>query len=124
LPVENPAAEAIGPVLETSDLVGWLGITKQAIHNRVRRHDLLALKTSDGHVVYPDWQFDDDGTTRSGVRHAVKALSEAGMDPWTQASWFRGASSAFDGGSAAQWLTEGRDPDVVIREARRRAHRW
>lgn len=124
LPGEDRVAAAVGPVLDTADLVEWLGVTKQAIHNRARRHDLLALMTSDGHVVYPDWQFDDDGTTRRGVADAVKALTKAGMDPWTQAVWFRGPSSAFEEMSAAQWLTEGRAPAVVVREAHRRAHRW
>lgn len=124
LPDEDPAAEAIGPVFTTSDLVNWLGVTKQAINNRARRHDLLALKTSDGHVAYPEWQFDDDGNVRPGVGRAVKALSKGGMSPWTQAAWFRGRSSALDGKSAAEWLTEGGDPELVVREARRTANRW
>lgn len=124
LPAENPAAEAIGPVFQTSDLTTWLGVSKQAIDNKVRRRDLLALKTSDGYRIYPDWQFDEHGKVLPGVGESIRALTEGGMDPWTQAMWFRGKTSALGGTSAARWLQQSSDPALVVQEARRTANRW
>lgn len=119
-----PEAEAIGPVFETSDLTAWRGTSKQAIDNQRRRNTILALRTADDHWVYPEWQFDERGRVRKGVADAVKALAGAGMDPWTQAVWFRGPSPDLEGESAATWLTSGKDPGAVVQLAHRTANRW
>ena len=122
LPQESAVAGAVGPVYETADLVSWLGISRQALHKRVQRHDLLAMKTSDGHTIYPAWQFTTDGKVRPGVAEAVKALAPA-MDDWTRTLWFAGRSPDLEGQSAARWWSEGRDPAAVVTAARRRARR-
>ncbi|MEE6288516.1 hypothetical protein V2J52_12700 [Georgenia sp. MJ173] len=122
LPHESATAEAVGPVYETADLVSWLGISRQALHKRLQRSDMLAMKTADSHTIYPAWQFTSDGTVRPGVAEAVKALAPV-MDDWTRTLWFTGRSPDLDGKSASQWLAEGGDPAVVIASARRRAHR-
>lgn len=125
LPSEPAAgAEAIGPVFETADLTAWRGVSKQAIDNQRRRNSILALRTADAHWVYPEWQFDERGDVRKGVGESVKALAAGGMDPWTQAVWFRGASPDLDDESAAGWLTSGKDPASVVQLARRTANRW
>lgn len=125
LPSEPAAgAEAIGPVFETADLIEWRGVTKQAIHNQRLRGDILALRTSDGHWVYPEWQFDENGHVRKGVGESVRALAYGGMDPWTQAVWFRGESPDLGDESAASWLSSGKDPAAVVQLARRTANRW
>jgi hypothetical protein len=121
---DDPVTEAIGPVFETADLVEWLGITKQALHARAGRRTVVAVKTSDGHTVFPEWQFAADGAVLPGVADALRALAAAGMDDATNAMWFTGASPALDGKSAAQWLTERRDPAAVVRAAKQTAARW
>lgn len=125
LPSEPAAgAEAIGPIFETADLTEWRGVSKQAIDNQRRRHSILALRTSDGAWVYPEWQFDEHGNVRKGVGESVKALSAGGMDPWTQAVWFRGASPDLEDETAAGWLRSGKDPEAVVQLARRTGNRW
>lgn len=122
LPRDDPTAEVIGPVYETADLVSWLGITRQALHKRVQRHDVLALKTGDGYTIYPAWQFDADGKVRPGVATSTRELARV-MDDWMRALWFAGATPELEELSAAQWLSEGRDPATVISAAKRTAGR-
>ncbi|UNX56098.1 hypothetical protein MF406_07790 [Georgenia sp. TF02-10] len=121
---EDPATEAVGPVFVAADLIGWLGVSRQVIDERVRRRDLLALRTSDGSTVYPEWQFDVDGAVLPGVGAALRALSQGGMDDLTHLLWFAGENPELGGSSAAAWLTEKRDPGAVVRAAQHTAAGW
>ena len=71
LPTQHPYDEPLGPFYDTTGLVSWLGVSRQAVADRVRRGTLLACRTQDGHLVYPAWQFARDGAVRPGVVDAV-----------------------------------------------------
>src|SRR5690606_14185019 len=118
-PVSSPdtLAAAIGPVFETADLAAWRGVRQRVIGDERRSGGLLALRTSDGVWVYPEWQFDENGHVRKGVGESVRALAYGGMDPWTQAVWFRGESPDLGDESAASWLSSGKDPAAVVQLA-------
>lgn len=122
LPGESATAKAVGPVYETSDLTSWLRISRQALNKKVHQGDVLAMKTSDGHTIYPAWQFAVDGSVRPGVAEAVKALMPV-MDDWTRTLWFSGRSPELGDKSPADWLEGGGEPGVVVTAARRRARR-
>ena len=53
LPVSHPFDAVTGPFYDTPGLVKWLGITRQALHHRVKTSQLLACPTQDGHTVIP-----------------------------------------------------------------------
>ncbi|TRW46401.1 hypothetical protein [Georgenia yuyongxinii] len=118
------AADAIGPVYSAADAMSALGVTKAVLDDRVRNHEVLAIETVDGVVVFPAWQFDERGQVLPGVAETLQALATGGMDDFTHVLWFNGPSEDLDGKSASEWLTEGHDPEVVVQQARRAAHRW
>ncbi|WP_448073901.1 hypothetical protein [Georgenia yuyongxinii] len=124
LPHEDPAAEAIGPVYGTADLVSWLDVSKQGLNQKARAGGILAFKTADGHMLYPAWQLDDNGTVRPGVSAVLRELMRGGMGGLTNALWFAAPNRSLDGTSPAQWLTERRDREPVIRAAKHTASRW
>lgn len=117
-------AGPIGPVFEAADLMEWRGVSRHDVDELRESGGVLALLTSDEVWVFPAWQFDERGDVREGVSEAMAALASGGMDTWTQALWFRGASPKLDGESAAAWLVAGKDPASVTLQARRTANRW
>jgi hypothetical protein len=101
-----------GPFYDTTGLTGWLGISRQALADRVRRGSVLAGRTDDGRVVYPAFQFGRDATVRAELIDVLRAF--AGHDGWAVAAWLTTVTAALDGHSALDWLALGRDPSVVI----------
>jgi len=104
LPTQHPYDEPLGPFYDTTGLVSWLGVSRQAIADRVRRGTLLACRTQDGHVVYPAWQFARDGAVRPGVVEAVGEFARRGADGWATAVWLTTSSDVFGGQSAVDYL--------------------
>jgi len=99
LPSVHPWDAAAGPFYDTAGLMHWLGVSRQALADRVRRGTLLACRTSDGHLLYPILQFG-----RTGVIDVVGILGRAGADGWAIGVWLTTPSPAFDGESAVDHL--------------------
>lgn len=79
---------ALGDLWETRQVVDLLGVSRQAIHQRVRNGSMLGLR-SRGKTLFPVWQFDFD---HHDVRPIVPALLAAfraasEVEPWVVASW-------------------------------------
>lgn len=105
LPAVHPWDTELGPFYDTTGLIEWLGVSRQALADRVRRGTLLACRTSDGrHLLYPVFQFDRVGQVRPGVVDVVGILTRAGADGWAVATWLTTPSRAFDGDSAVDHL--------------------
>jgi hypothetical protein len=104
LPTQHPYDEPLGPFYDTTGLVSWLGVSRQAVADRVRRGTLLACRTQDGHLVYPAWQFARDGAVRPGVVEAVGEFARRGADGWSTALWLTTPSDVFGGQSAVDYL--------------------
>lgn len=124
MPVEHPFQD-LGPFYDTSGLVTWLDITRQALHQKVKSHQLLRLVTGDGVSVYPAWQFTPTGRTVPGLGPVLKALLPA-TDEWTVAIWLTTPSERLGGRPAVELLSTGR-PDLlgaVTSAANTDAARW
>lgn len=104
LPSVHPWDSVLGPFYDTAGLIQWLGVSRQALADRVRRGTLLACRTSDGHLVYPLLQFGRTGQVRPGVVDVVGILGRAGADGWAIGAWLTTPSAAFDGDSAVDHL--------------------
>ena len=104
LPSVHPWDVALGPFYDTHGLMQWLGVSRQALADRVRRGTLLACRTSDGSLLYPILQFGRTGQVRPGVVDAVGILGRAGADGWAVGVWLTTPSPAFDGDSAVDHL--------------------
>jgi hypothetical protein len=127
LPVAHPFNAATGPFYDTPGLVKWLGITRQALHHRVKTGQLLACPTEDGHTVYPAWQFTTEGGTIPHLtalpQQWAAAFHAAGMRGVRYESRFSTAARAnavavFGSGGASDWPTaESRSGRAVAEDA-------
>ena len=124
LPLGHVFDEVSGPFYDTSGLTRWLEISRQALHQRVTRHTVLACPLDDGSVVYPTWQFLDSGATISSLAEVLTTLAEGSDDAWMSALWMRAPSDDLDGDPPSEWLRQGRDPQPVIVMARQVASGW
>jgi hypothetical protein len=79
---------AVGEVRDTTRVTELLGVSRQALSQRVRAGTILGL-LGKGTTQFPSWQFDVE---RRAVRTVVPAVlaefrSVEGIDPWAIASW-------------------------------------
>ena len=114
LPTVHLLDRPLGPFYDTTGLVAWLGISRQALFDRVRRGTVLACRTSDGHLLYPSLQFGRTGTVRPGVQEAVGAFTRRDVDGWSIGAWLTTASDVFDGHSAVDYLVVHRSSTAAI----------
>jgi len=128
LPSVHPYDTSLGPFYDTSGLNQWLGVSRQALADRVRRGTLLACRTSDRHLLYPALQFGRTGQVRPGVVDAVGILSRVGADGWAIGAWLTTPGSVFGGESAVDHLVLHHSSqaavDLVVAVARADAARW
>lgn len=125
IPTRHPF-DRLGPFYDTSGLSRWLGITRQALHQRVKAHQLLAPVTGDGQRVYPAWQFTPDGRALPGLAAVMRVLLPA-TDEWTAALWLTTPSERLRGETAVDVLRRTRGPEQLgplLAAAREDAARW
>lgn len=121
LPRRSPWAHVVGPVYTTAQLEKILGVSRQAIADRVRRRTLLGLHTQDGHVVYPVFQF--EGTQVIGGLSEVLRIVVGAVDDWTLASWLVATQPTL-GVSIIDALNESGASGPVMTLASATAERW
>ncbi|GAB3437935.1 hypothetical protein GCM10027517_09880 [Phycicoccus ginsengisoli] len=114
LPTVHPLDQPLAPFYDTTGLAAWLGISRQALFDRVRRGTVLACRTDDGHLVYPSLQFGRTGQVRPGVLEAVGAFTKAGVDGWVTGTWLTTPSEVFDGESAVDYLVVHRSSAAAV----------
>lgn len=124
LPLGHPFDEVAGPFYDTAGLARWLGVSRQAVHQRAARGALLGCPLADDTTVYPVWQFLDNGATLPRLADVLAELADGRDDPWMAALWLRAPSQTLDGASPADWLRDGGEPAPVIASARRAAAGW
>lgn len=124
LPLGHVYDEISGPFYDTAGLTRWLGISRQALHQKVARRAVLACPLADGGNVYPAWQFLENGATIPALGEVLVVLSEGTNDPWMIALWMQAPSHDLDGHPPSEWLRSGGDPQRVVTMARDVAARW
>jgi hypothetical protein len=114
----------LGPLLNTRQVAELLGVgSRQAVHDRVRRHRILALSTEERELAYPAFQFNEKGEPYAAIGMVLEAFAGAVLSPHTVASWFLTPQTALDGATPAAWMAEGRDAERLVTAARRSASR-
>lgn len=124
LPHSHVFDEIAGPFYDTAGLTRWLGITRQALHQKAVKHAILACPLADGGTVYPAWQFLPNGTALPALTEVLTILREADDDPWMAALWLQAPSEPLDDHRPSSWLRDGRDPQRVLDMARDTAESW
>ncbi len=124
VPMVSRWDELLGPFYGTGQVAKILGgVSRQAIADRRERRTLLGLKTADGVMVYPTFQFDERNQVLPGLAEVLQAFRNSAVDDWTLAGWLVAPSKALHGQSAVQWLRAGGALDAalaLVRDAARR----
>ena len=120
-PAPNKMAELVGPFYDTPRVVTLLGISKQGVHDRVKRGSLLGMQTSDHMWIYPVFQF-----TERHIRPDLALVLRLfrGQPRWSVGVWLAGPNAELGGVSPEEWLRAGGDPDLVLRLAGQTIGRW
>jgi hypothetical protein len=118
----------VGEVFETGDVVRLLGISRQAVHKRVRTGSLIGLPGTQT-TLFPRWQFNlERGCVRDGIADVVEQfrvrLGED-VDPLLMATWATTAQEEDLEGAAPARVIDAADrvPDEVVASAARTAAR-
>lgn len=91
---QNPSEvvnRRIGKVKSTEGVRVYLGknggqLSHQAVNDRVKKHNLLRVKTKAGRNAYPAFQFVDGGV-HANIRKLLHVLLGAEMSDWGVAFW-------------------------------------
>ena len=115
--------EAVGDRWDTTEAAEFLGVTRQALHERVKRGTLLGVPGR-GVTWFPTWQFDlVRHQAHPVVAEVVQVFSH--MDQPLQAvevaSWARQVRPELDGLTPAEWIAEDRAAEAVVAAARHSA---
>ena len=99
--------ELVGPFYRAVDYGTWQSITRQAVSSRIHNRTVLAIKSADGVLSLPTFQFSDTGAPLPGLAPVLKAFDPTGKDPVGCALWLTGAADAFGGRTPAEMLRAG-----------------
>jgi len=117
--------ELLGPFYSAGQVAKILGgVSRQALADRRERRTILGLKTADGVVVYPTFQFDEGHRVLRGLAEILQAFRGSGVDDWTLAGWLVSPLQPLRGQSVIQWLRAGGSLDTVLTLARDAARRF
>ncbi|HEX6900773.1 MAG TPA: hypothetical protein VF789_13695 [Thermoanaerobaculia bacterium] len=125
VPVPSRWDDLLGPFYSTRQISAFLGgVSRQAIADRRERRTLLGLKTSDGVVVFPTFQFNDRNEVLAGLSEVLQCFRGSDVDDWTLAGWLVSPLTALEGQSVIQCLRSGKDPQPLLVLARDAARRF
>jgi hypothetical protein len=117
--------EAVGERWDTTETAEFLGVSRQALHERVRRGTLLGVPGR-GVTWFPTWQFD---LARRQVRPVVATVLGVFRDldhplqAVEVASWARKSRPELEELAPADWIAAGRPDEAVLAAARHSAAR-
>lgn len=124
IPAESAWSEVLGPAYISAQVAALLGgVSRQAIADRRARRTLLALKTADGHWVYPTAQFGNDRQVLPGLAEILATFDPEVLDEWSLAGWLAADHDALGGRSVFEHLAAGGDLAPVLVLADDLAHR-
>jgi hypothetical protein len=112
--------DALGEVWDTARVTEMLGVSRQALAQRVRSGSMLGLR-GNGTTLFPSWQFD---TSQRAVRPIVAALlaefrSAEGVEAWTIASWAMTPQTELRGQTPAELLSKDESAEYDVLAAAR-----
>jgi len=101
-----------------------LGMSPTELAGLAQQHKLLALRTADGHTVYPTWQFRSTEIL-PGLAEVLGAVESGAIDDRNLAAFLVGrVPEELEGMSIIEWLTAGRDPNPAVELTKARSNRW
>jgi len=117
--------EHLGPFYSARQVARLLGgISRQAVAGRRERGTLLGLKTADGRVVYPTFQFGEANRLIPGLAEVIRCFRRSEVEAWILASWLVSPLRSLEGQSVLEWLRSGKDLQPLLVLARDAARRF
>lgn len=123
LPLGHVYDEIAGPFYDTAGLTRWLRKSRQALHQKVARHTVLACSLADSGTSIPHGSSCLTGPIPA-LTDVLTALSAGTDDNWMIALWLQAPSEQLGGEPPSAWLRKGGDPTAVLALARTVADRW
>jgi Antitoxin Xre/MbcA/ParS C-terminal toxin-binding domain len=123
VPATSPVNAQFGPFYRTDQVARLLGITRQAVADRIRKRSLLGMRTKEGTWVYPTFQFVDRGIL-SGLSDALRCFDFTVADGWAVAAWLTSPSAVLGGRRPLDRLRAGDGVADVLAVARDAMRRW
>lgn len=121
----NALAEKGSPFYDTGGLTTWLGVSHQEIQVRREERTILGCPTAEGELIYPVWQFQDNGELLPGLPSVLMVLSSGIDDSWTWALWCQASvPGELDGKTVTEWLRDVGDVEPVLQLAANDAAAW
>lgn len=103
-------------ILQASDMLSAdqfaavIGATRETVHQKRRRGEVLGLEGAKRGVRFPEWQIGADGRLLAGLPRLIEAL---GKHPWAVHRFLLQQHPELDGQSALEALRRGRVDDVL-----------
>jgi hypothetical protein len=123
LPASHPFDAVIGPFYNSAGVARRLRVATSTVLHRARQHQLLACPTAEGALVYPTWQFGNDGTLLPGLDKVLETMSKSTDDRWQVALWLRTPSTQLKDETPHDALRRGEAKRVQLL-AEQTAARW
>lgn len=120
----NELLEIIGDVYSLEEVMSKLFLSESEVLEKIASQDLLCCRFGNGELGFPALQFSYAGEIIPTIMEVVKILASGVNAPWTWAMWLAVELEEYDNLSAAQWLRDGRDKEVILRAAREDASVW
>ena len=76
----------IGPVYAADEVANWLQSSDEELASSAARGELVALRTADDMIVFPEFQFDRTGAPLPRLAAVVEVLRQR-LDEWGIAIW-------------------------------------
>jgi hypothetical protein len=109
----------LGPLLDLHHTKELLGVSsRQAVHDLIQRHRLLAISTEDRRTLVPLFQFSETGRPYAALPAILRVFAEVEATGWTTASWFTTPNVELESCTPIAWVKSGRDTATVLAAAR------
>jgi hypothetical protein len=103
----------IGALYDANGVLKLTKLSKTALRDRLAALEILAVTTVDGDVLFPAFQFGDDGKLLPAAATVTHLLEPIADDSWDVALWLNTRTSRFDGRRAVDEMRAGRIADVL-----------
>lgn len=97
-------------MLSADQFATAIGATRETVHQKRRRGEVLGLEGAKRGIRFPEWQIGADGRLLAGLPRLIEAL---GNHPWAVHRFLLQHHSGLDGSSALEALRRGRVDEVV-----------
>jgi hypothetical protein len=108
----------VGPLLDIRQAQVLLRVgSRQAVHDLIQRHRLLAVSTEDRRTLIPLVQFNEAGRPHAAIQTVLSIFAETDASGWTVASWLTSPSPDLEGETPIAWIRAARNREAVVEAA-------